>query len=537
MRQLSCQIKNIYQSAIIFAALVAGLFFSAKAPEVCFAEACSPGAISGCAICNSTGSLWVDLNSRCPSGKVCSAGTCVVVQACTPGSISGCKVCDPKGIFWINENSKCPSGQSCSYGECIKKKQNLLILETAPSGEIYDSNVVLSVLTNELSDCRFSGFDQVFDVMASAFVSSDGLHHTAKLLLMHGGDYSYYIQCRGRTGNVDPVSAKIIFSYISRGSAQSPAASSAGDGVADNEPPIILNPAPSGNLPVAAAALSCTTNEKATCRYDTADAGYDSMHGVMDDSNGGIDHNKIVSLPNPGAYTYYIRCKDASGNVDINSAKIYFNFTPRMVAGPVISNVSPSGTVYQKIVSLIVSASVPSECRYSTTDKDFDLMKDDFITKDGLQQQAVVTLNGFGQYSYFVRCEGKNDNKDMVSKVISFEYQNPEKKDVANVVPAFVCSVYQMGGRNGACNNAQDCVCDPDCSAVPDPGADPDCSKVTETSQTTDKKWLSFAAVSLLAAVVVVVILKNRMNGKGVDEDGENGDNNRPEKFRSPWEI
>jgi hypothetical protein len=408
----------------------------------------------------------------------------------------------------------------------------LSILDTAPSGDIYDSNILLSASTNELSDCRFSAFDQAFDFMGSVLASVDGLHHTAKILLTHGGDYSYYVQCRARTGNVDPASAKIMFGYIVRGSAQS-----AAGGFADNDPPIILNPAPFGNVTVAAVALSCATNEKATCNFDTVDAGYDSMRGAMDDSNGGIDHSKVVSLSKPGAYTYYIRCKDAFGNVNLNSAEIDFKFTPRMVAGPAISNVSPSGTVYQKIVSLIVSASAPSECRYSATDKDFDFMKDNFITSDGLQQQAIVTLNGFGQYSYFVRCKGKNDNKDMVSKVISFEYQNPEKKDVANTVPAFVCSVYQMGGGNGACNDAQDCVCDPDCPAAPDPGADPDCLKIALPAQTTDKKWLSVVMISLLVAAVFGVILKNRMNGKGADEDKDDGDNDRPEKFKSPWEI
>jgi len=419
------------------------------------------------------------------------------------------------------------------------KKQELFILDAAPSGDIHDSNVVLSVSTNEFSDCRFAAFDQAFDVMDSAFVSADGLHHTAKLSLMHGGNYSYYVRCRARAGNVDPVSAKITFNYLAAGSAQSPAVGSSGAVFADTDPPVIMNTAPSGNLTVAAASLSCATNEKATCRYDTADTGYDSMQGAMNDSNGGIDHNKILSLPKPGIYTYYIRCKDAAGNADLNSAEISFKFTPLMVAGPVISNVSPSGTVYQNIVSLIISVNVPSECRYSADDKDFDLMKDDFITSDGLQQQAIVSLNGFGQYSYFVRCKGKSDNKDTVSKVISFEYQNPEKKE-AVTGPLVVCAGYQMGGNNGVCNNAQDCVCDPDCPAAPDPAADPDCLKITRPSQTTDENWLRSAPVLSLTAVVaaiVVVMLISRMKGKEADGEEENKNNDRQENFKSPWEI
>lgn len=539
MRRLFFQTKKIGFLAIL-PVLAAGSFFALKVPETCFAaQTCFPGSVSGCDICNSDGTLWVDLNSKCPSGQICSAGSCVASQTCYPGSVSGCKVCDPTGIFWIDEDSKCPNGQSCSYGECAVKKQELFILDTAPSGSIRDSNVVLSVTTNEFSDCRFAAFDQAFDVMDSAFVSTDGLHHTAKLSLMHGGDYSYYVQCRARAGNVDPVSAKITFNYLAAASAQPPATGSSGAVFADTNPPVIMSPAPSGNLTVAAASLSCATNEKATCKYDTADTGYDSMQGAMNDSNGGIDHSKIVSLAKPGVYTYYVRCKDAAGNADLNSAEISFKFTPLMVAGPVISNVSPSGTVYQDIVSLIISVNVPSECRYSADDKDFDLMKDDFITSDGLQQQAIVSLNGFGQYSYFVRCKGKSDNKDTISKVISFEYQNPEKKE-AVTGPLVVCAGYQMGGNNGACDNAQDCVCDPDCPNSPDPAADPDCLKITRPPQTADVNWLKSAPVLSLAAVFAVIVVAMLINGarnKDEDEWEEGKDNGRPENFKSPWEI
>jgi len=52
--------------------------------------------------------------------------TCAAVQFCTPGLTNGCKVCNSNGSAWVDTNSKCQNGQICSNGVC----QNVCVPKT-----------------------------------------------------------------------------------------------------------------------------------------------------------------------------------------------------------------------------------------------------------------------------------------------------------------------------------------------------------------------------------------------------------------------
>ena len=58
---------------------------------------------------------------NCPSGQSCANGVCF---ACVPMTVSGCKVCNLSGTGWTDDNSKCLAGQTCSNGVCIASGKN-----------------------------------------------------------------------------------------------------------------------------------------------------------------------------------------------------------------------------------------------------------------------------------------------------------------------------------------------------------------------------------------------------------------------------
>jgi hypothetical protein len=72
-----------------------------------------------------TNSAWSNVEDCSAAGKICENGACVVSnimpenQICTPKKISGCKICNSSGTDWINDNLKCAGGEMCIDGECV----------------------------------------------------------------------------------------------------------------------------------------------------------------------------------------------------------------------------------------------------------------------------------------------------------------------------------------------------------------------------------------------------------------------------------
>ena len=111
-----------------------------------------------------------------------------------------------------------------------------------------------------------------------------------------------------------------------------------GDGVcgADTTPAVFSNPQPSGQISCASdpgnKTISGITNETATCKYDTSDTTYDLMANTFS-TTGGTSHSQSLSLACNAAYTYYVRCNDASGNKNTSSASIGFSIASLPASG------------------------------------------------------------------------------------------------------------------------------------------------------------------------------------------------------------
>ena len=107
----------------------------------------------------------------------------------------------------------------------------------------------------------------------------------------------------------------------------------------DTTAPTISDTSPSGTLAAGTttATLSATTDEDATCKYDTTDVTYASMNSTMNGTE--TTHNASVAVTNGQSYTFYVRCQDIVNNTMNTSTTISFS-----VASPSTGGSSSGGS-------------------------------------------------------------------------------------------------------------------------------------------------------------------------------------------------
>lgn len=95
----------------------------------------------------------------------------------------------------------------------------------------------------------------------------------------------------------------------------------------DVTPPTISNLQPAGLVGCSSSiVLMASTDEGATCRADLSKAYYEDMLIQMttNTQEGGTDHSTTISgLECSKSYTYYVRCKDSSGNTTSATALLF----------------------------------------------------------------------------------------------------------------------------------------------------------------------------------------------------------------------
>ncbi|MEK7703865.1 MAG: MopE-related protein [Myxococcota bacterium] len=105
----------------------------------------------------------------------------------------------------------------------------------------------------------------------------------------------------------------------------------------DTTAPMLSGGQPSGVLPggTTQATLRVTTNEAATCKWDTsAGTAYVAMASTFT-TTGSTSHNTpITGLADGQSYTYYVRCQDAVGNATTSDYVVTFDI--RTDAGPIV---------------------------------------------------------------------------------------------------------------------------------------------------------------------------------------------------------
>lgn len=92
------------------------------------------------------------------------------------------------------------------------------------------------------------------------------------------------------------------------------------ESMSDTTAPVISGGLPTGTLPsgTTSAAMSVHTDENSVCKYEIhPGVNYDNMRNTFE-STGGKNHSQQISgLSNGNSYTYYIKCRDASGNSNL----------------------------------------------------------------------------------------------------------------------------------------------------------------------------------------------------------------------------
>jgi len=446
----------------------------------------------------------------------------VVAKDCVSGACTENKT-------WSDSVNCELSGKICVNGACADNDTTPPSLsDLSPSGTVNGANVTLAVSTNEPSECRYGDKDTAFGLMALKFGTANRINHSALIVLPSPGNYNYFVRCADTAGNAVSASGKISFTYVNPATSSAvpvsnpPAASSGSSSPvalsepADKTPPSISDPLPSGEISGDETEISVVTDEKSLCRYDISDKEYGAMANEMESDSAGTFHKKKIPLATAGSHLYYVKCKDGAENISRQSAMIEF-VAVKNKPGPIISDISPSGTIYQKEITLEFSTNVLSVCRYSKDNREFEEMSDVFSSVGGLDQSADVVLDGYGKYDYHIRCQDENGNALGSYALVSFEYKDPLAAEKGQE-----CSTIDIGAKDDVCDDAADCVCDPDCPAEGE-SADPDCANVAVQEKGGNPTVFLIAGLSalLLAVIVAIVIVARRKKKPALMSDAD----------------
>ncbi|MEM4347706.1 MAG: Ig-like domain-containing protein, partial [Candidatus Altiarchaeota archaeon] len=214
------------------------------------------------------------------------------------------------------------SGRSSAYSTVFFfTKDTTAPTFTSTTGTSFNTrSVLLTGTTNEAATCRFDTTDVAYGSMAYAFGNLDVTTFAANYFAAEGSN-TLYVRCKDTAGNVMTSSTQITF-------------------IVDSTAPLITASSPQGGYKTAVpVTLSVTTNEAATCKYDTQDREYGSMANTFS-TTGGTTHTTGVS-PSDGTYHYYVRCQDSYGNVMLASTVLYFTLDTVVPTYSIVS-VDPS---------------------------------------------------------------------------------------------------------------------------------------------------------------------------------------------------
>jgi hypothetical protein len=276
--------------------------------------------------------------------------------------------------------------------------------------------ITLGIETDEPSQCKFGSehsvdYDQIVSYFGDQFFKYEHeitfslpaeVTTPEALKLTNGGTYNIYIRCKDATGNKNNRDYFIRFSI-----SPSP----------DMTAPVIERTsvesgafAPAG---VNETYFSIFTNEPAECRWNLNDTEFSMMDNKFTCAESGFSLSSVyyglyeckttLTLKDSGSTDYYFRCKDKKGNFNTES----YLFSLMSTKSLNITGISPSGTLYESDVNLMVttiggSSSGNARCGYSTSDVPFLSMIEFYETNSTTHKQPLVLDKG--DYKYYITC-------------------------------------------------------------------------------------------------------------------------------------
>lgn len=171
------------------------------------------------------------------------------------------------------------------------------------------------------------------------------------------------------------------------------------------------------------------TDELSQCKLSSEHKdSFDAMPDYFGDSYFAKEHNITLNLAGGSDYSFYVRCKDSFDNKNNRDYIIKISADPVPDSMPPVVDAfdPPSGSylpsnLSQATVGLLLNE--PSNCKFSTDDKDYDLMESEASCEDEIHATfsdpyydcfALLNLSQ-GVNDYYFRCVDLNGNKNSES--------------------------------------------------------------------------------------------------------------------------
>jgi glucose/arabinose dehydrogenase/PKD repeat protein len=206
----------------------------------------------------------------------------------------------------------------------------------------------------------------------------------------------------------------------------------------DTAPPVRSNGSPTSNVPAGTTqtGIALTTNENATCRYDTISGlSYTAMTGTFSTTGGTTHTAAVTGLTDGNSYNFYVRCGDEAGNVNPDDFVIAFSVLTD-TAAPLITNVNASGLTTDATITWATNEAADSQVEFGTT----AALGSSTPLNPALVTSHSVVLSGLipgTLYYYRVRSSDLSQNV-ATSAVAAFTTTNPDLQSptVAITAPA-----------------------------------------------------------------------------------------------------
>ncbi len=185
------------------------------------------------------------------------------------------------------------------------------------------------------------------------------------------------------------------------------------------------------------------TNEPAQCKLDTQHTkSINEMPHFFNNNPLYItEHNVSLSLPNGKDFTYYIRCRDAKGNANLAEYAIKLSteagadLTPPIIE---LTSIENGASIRNDVANttLIAYLNEPANCKWSTTDKNYESMENLFACEFETYEdqtfynlyQCITALTNIKpglENNFYFKCKDNAGNENKESYKFSLRRSSP----------------------------------------------------------------------------------------------------------------
>ncbi len=185
----------------------------------------------------------------------------------------------------------------------------------SPAGSLAvgTTETTVSLTTSEDATCRYdTAPGTAYAAMPGTFTATGTTAHSTPVTgLIDGGSFAFYVRCVDGAGNANPDDFQVAFDVAEP----------------DTTPPARSSGAPAGSLEAGTTetTISLTTDEAATCRWDSVPGiDYAAMPNSFAATGTTAHSTQVSGLFDSGSFAYHVRCVDGEGNANPDDFAIAF---------------------------------------------------------------------------------------------------------------------------------------------------------------------------------------------------------------------